>query len=417
MVNNRYRFNKILLKILSLIAIIVLLFGCATETNPKENLSNPKENISEQEEKMAQPEENSSPSETNSDSLALIQHGTKVEDLDIGGLPYDDAEKLIDKWQKSKLEQTIMLDCNKSVIPVSLQDLGATIDQAKILSEVKSNPGQTIKVMVQLDSVKANKSLNDKLAKFKQPDSEIKKIFDQINNQPVSQIPKQINVALSNNPGSQGTAAAKAPSANGIIAEFSTNYSVYEKNRSFNLAKAAKALNQKKLNPGEVFSFNAAVGERTEATGYKNAKIIKEKRYVKDIGGGICQVTSTLYSAVILANLQVIQREPHEVAVTYIPLGQDATVYYPNVDFKFKNSTNSPIIISASANSGKLTIRLYGKKTGNKVQFKHQIEKVIRGRAGTKGYVVNTWKIVKDAQGHETKSFLSRDVYAPLKKT
>ena len=97
-------------------------------------------------------------------------------------------------------------------------------------------------------------------------------------------------------------------------------------------------------------------------------------------------------------------------------LGQDATVYYPNVDLKFNNSTGSLIYIRANVQSGVLTVQLYGKKTDKTVHFKHQIEKEIKGQAGAKGYIVQTWKVVKDSHGHETETVLSRDTYAPLKK-
>lgn len=405
MVDRRYRYNIILC---ILWFVIAFLMGCAS-MNPKV------------------------------DSTSTIKQGTKVEDLDISGASFTDVERMIDKWQQPKLGQTIILDCNKAEIPVSLQDLGAKLDKSKILSDIKNNPGQTIKAMVKLDNIQANQVLNDKLAQFKQPAKEasykivnnkfvitgsapakipsIENIMSQIEGQSLNLIPKRINVSLINDPAHLGNEKVKALAFDGIIGEFSTKYSAYEKNRTVNLTKAAQVLDQKIILPGNIFSFNDTVGERTLDKGYKNAKIIKEGRYIKDAGGGVCQVSSTLYNAVIMADLQIVERVPHQVPVTYVPLGQDATVYYPNVDLKFKNSTRSLIYIRTSVQSGVLTVQLYGKKTGNTVQIKHQIEKVIKGLGGTKGYIVRSWKVVKDPQGKENEAFLSRDVYEPEKKS
>ncbi|WP_407309425.1 VanW family protein [Desulfosporosinus sp. SB140] len=224
------------------------------------------------------------------------------------------------------------------------------------------------------------------------------------------------NITVNSSP-KQGPKATKTSiTANDIIGEFSTKFNVKEKNRSINLTLAARALNNKVIYPGKVFSFNNIVGERTLKNGYKDAYILNNNRYIPALGGGICQVSSTLYNAVLLADLQIIERVPHQVPIIYVPLGQDATVYYPKIDFKFKNNTSSPIYIRSKVQSGLLTLQIYGKKTGKIVQIKPQILKTIRGRAGSKGYIVKTWKIVKDSQGNVNKSMLSRDIYAPLKK-
>jgi len=404
----KHRYHNILF--IELWFVIALSVGCAAVSAPK----------------------------VHSTPAPVIQQGTKIEDLDLSDVHYTDSEMLIEKWQQNKLAQNIVLVCNKAEIPVSLQDLGAEIDKAKILSDIKNNPGQTIKVTVHLDSVIANQVLGDKLASFEQPGKDatykiennkflitdyvpsktphIDKIINQIDGQPLDQIPKRIDVTLMNDPPSPSAEAVKALAFDGIIGEFSTRFYATQKNRTINLAMAAKAFDRIKIYPGDIFSFNNTVGERTLKKGYKNAKIIKEGRYVKDIGGGVCQVSSTLYNAVILANLQILERVPHQVPVAYVPPGQDATVYYPNVDFKFKNNTGSLIYIRTSVQSGLLTVQLYGKKTDNTVQIKRQIEKVIKGRAGAKGYIVKTWKIVKDCQGNETESVLSRDIYAPVNK-
>ena len=131
--------------------------------------------------------------------------------------------------------------------------------------------------------------------------------------------------------------------------------------RTTNLELACKAINGTILNPGEEFSFNGVVGERTKAKGYMAATVYLDggKSEAQE-GGGVCQVSSTIYECVLLANLQVTDRAPHMFEVAYVPRGQDATVYWGQQDFKFKNSTEYPIRIDASVSGGYVHIALVG---------------------------------------------------------
>ena len=133
--------------------------------------------------------------------------------------------------------------------------------------------------------------------------------------------------------------------------------------RTNNLELACKAINGTVLNPGEEFSFNGIVGERTKAKGYMAATVYLDggKSEAQE-GGGVCQVSSTIYECVLLANLQVTERAPHMFEVTYVPRGQDATVYWGQLDFKFENNTGYPIRIDASVSGGYVHIALVGTK-------------------------------------------------------
>ena len=134
-------------------------------------------------------------------------------------------------------------------------------------------------------------------------------------------------------------------------------------NRTTNLELACKAINGTILNPGEEFSFNGVVGERTKAKGYMAATVYLDggKSEAQE-GGGVCQVSSTIYECCLYANLEVTVRAPHMFVVSYVDQGQDATVYWGQQDFKFKNSTNYPIRIDASVSGGKVHIALIGTK-------------------------------------------------------
>ena len=131
-------------------------------------------------------------------------------------------------------------------------------------------------------------------------------------------------------------------------------------NRNNNLKLACKALNGLVLYPGETFSYNQALGKRTTEKGYLPAGAYSSGEVVETVGGGICQVSSTLYFAVLKADLQIVSRTNHGMTVGYMPLGFDATVDWGLVDFKFKNNTDYPIRIEASVSGGYVNIKIIG---------------------------------------------------------
>ena len=133
--------------------------------------------------------------------------------------------------------------------------------------------------------------------------------------------------------------------------------------RDVNLALACQAINGKVLYPGEMISYNEALGERTEARGYRPGESYAGNEVVKTIGGGICQVSSCLYYCAMVADLQILLRENHGFASTYVPLGMDATVSWGSLDFRFRNSSDYPIRIEAEAHGGDTTVTIYGTDT------------------------------------------------------
>jgi len=134
-------------------------------------------------------------------------------------------------------------------------------------------------------------------------------------------------------------------------------------NRLTNVTVAAEKIHETILNPGDVFSFNDVVGERTLERGFLEAGSFAGGRIVDSVGGGICQVSSTLYHAVLLADLDVVYRKPHGFTVSYLPVGCDAVVSWGSLDFKFKNSTEYAIKIESTVNDRNLTVKLTGTKT------------------------------------------------------
>jgi len=127
-----------------------------------------------------------------------------------------------------------------------------------------------------------------------------------------------------------------------------------------NIQLAAKKIDGTVLQPKEVFSFNRIVGERSADHGYVRAPAIVEGRMEEGLGGGICQVSSTLYNAVLLAGLKVVERHAHTTRTTSVPMGRDATVVFGGSDLRFKNTSTKPITVRASANNGRLVVRIVG---------------------------------------------------------
>lgn len=147
------------------------------------------------------------------------------------------------------------------------------------------------------------------------------------------------------------------------IGRYVTTFNPQNKKRSNNINLAAKAINNYVVFPGETFSFNRVVGKRTAAKGYLRARVIVRGEFGEDIGGGICQVSTTLFNAVDNAGLQIVQRFSHSRKVPYIPPGRDATVSWYGPDFVFKNKYNQPVLIQARTLGSMLIIKLYSSES------------------------------------------------------
>lgn len=157
------------------------------------------------------------------------------------------------------------------------------------------------------------------------------------------------------------------------LGSFSTRYSAGNVARSANVALAASRINGVILLPGETFSYDKTVKPRTKANGYKEAPVYVGNKVESGLGGGICQTSSTLYSAVLYSNLEIVSRTSHSLPVSYIPAGQDATIAEGYIDFLFRNNTEYPIKISAGASAGTVSCSILGTKTKDfKVELVNQ---------------------------------------------
>lgn len=158
------------------------------------------------------------------------------------------------------------------------------------------------------------------------------------------------------------------------LSTYTAENSSKKNTRDVNLRLACEAINGLVLNPGQTFSYNDTLGERTTEKGYKPANAYADGQTVDVVGGGICQVSSTLYNCVLLADLEIVYRINHSFASSYVPLGMDATVSWGSIDFEFRNNTDSPIKIEAYAEGGNTTVTLKGIDDKDYyVQMQHEV--------------------------------------------
>ena len=220
------------------------------------------------------------------------------------------------------------------------------------------------------------------------------------------------------------------------LSTFTTRYDVSDVDRTTNLRLACQKINGTVLLAGETFSYNDVVGARTVAAGYKNAKIYEAGQVVDGLGGGICQISSTLYNAALQANLEIVERRNHQFVTSYVPAGRDATVVYGSTDFKFKNTRKYPIRIVATANAGIATVSIYGIKEEEEYTFKFSTKtistipyptqyiddssieqgKEVVQQKGANGLITETY-ISKYLNGKLISTdLLSRDTYSAMKR-
>lgn len=221
-----------------------------------------------------------------------------------------------------------------------------------------------------------------------------------------------------------------------LLAQFTTRYDQSAENRANNIKLSTEKINGTILMPGETFSYNKVVGERTISAGYKEASVYVGGKIVQGIGGGICQVSSTLYNAVLLANLEITERRNHYFITSYVSPSRDATVSYGSIDFKFKNTRTYPIKIECTAKNGICQIYIYGieEEVEYEVEIQDEVTEIIpyttktiktselaEGeeeivQQGVNGYKSEAYRILKLNGKVVSKTLLSKDSYNSLQE-
>ncbi|MDD4568826.1 MAG: VanW family protein [Tepidanaerobacteraceae bacterium] len=398
----------------------------------------------------------------------LIPSGIFICDLDVGGLTRDEAEdKLQELAEEIKKEAIILIFCNdRWVFSVSEHvdiDVQQSIDNIFTYTQNKS----LLQRVAMRQLLKKEPKRMNLVIKYKE--NKLRQTFDKLNDaimiEPLDASFKiygdivhivddvkgrfldegklreniikgicmgngNLDIPVKQWKADKTKENLKAMEIKTKVAEYSTKFNKSIKGRTENIRLAGEKLNGCLLSPNEVFSFNEIVGERTEEKGYKEAQVFINNQTVSDIGGGVCQVSSTLYNLALLIDLEIIERVNHSLPVSYVPLGRDATVNYNTIDLKFKNNTGSYLLLTSEIVDNKFTVKFFGsEKKYNYTELLSEIIMTIPSpvtikkdyniakgevkiKEGTLGYKANLWKkYVNEKNGDRL--LISKDIYNP----
>lgn len=224
-----------------------------------------------------------------------------------------------------------------------------------------------------------------------------------------------------------------AVKAGRVLGRFSTRFDPTDGNRTHNIGLSAAAIDGLILKAGEVFSFNRVVGPRTAERGFKAAPEIIREKFVTGIGGGVCQVSSTLYNAVLNSGLAIVARTNHSQPLGYVQVGLDATVYYGLIDFRFRNNLESPVVLAADISDDVLTISVCGQNADSPevrvqvgaiepVEPAEEVEEEdptlapgtrVKAQEPKIGYRVEVWRVFYRNNREVGRERISRDYYRP----
>lgn len=226
----------------------------------------------------------------------------------------------------------------------------------------------------------------------------------------------------------------EAWSLDNIMGIFSTRFNPKNVDRSHNVAIASSSLQNVLVLPGHTFSFNKIVGARVSEQGYREAPVIIKNKLTPGIGGGVCQVSSTLYNALLLAGFSSFERRNHSLPSAYVSLGRDATVVDGVVDFTFVNTNSTPVLLATDFNpSGSITIAVLGHKEHlEEIRLETVVKKKIPftrvevsdptlaegerkvEEEGKEGYIVELWRIRRGPDGKVLREKVNRSYYPPV---
>lgn len=271
---------------------------------------------------------------------------------------YGKEGNILERYKKDffgkRKDFNLTLSYNPKPIDEFINNIEKEINKPPVNARVSINNDE-VKIIPEIYGVKLQK---DKLKNA---------IITVINDEPIDGNPK---VAAAVETFKPEITSEKLTQVNCRISSFSTDFATSISNRINNIELAAKAISGTILMPGEIFSFNETVGERTKERGFKEAGVIIGDKMETGLGGGICQVSSTLYNAVLTANLKIEERTNHSLPLAYISKGLDATVNWENIDLKFKNTLKTPIYIDGYTKNKNLYFDIYSNKDFTKRSYK-----------------------------------------------
>lgn len=403
-----------------------------------------------------------------------ICDGISVGGIDIGGMTAEEAEQAVNAYAEGKKSQKIEIDVNGKIVEATVGDIGYMVSAGDFMESAMS-VGRTGNMLQNVRAVKAAaqgkisypiKTELDESALKKFVKQKCEKCCTKVKNAEVKreagkfiytesrdgvtldadETCRMIQEAVETSNGTDTihiTANVKvqkpkltqetAAKCKDRIGTFSTVYSAGNVNRSKNLANAARLINGSVLYPGKTFSVHDAISPLTEENGYYEAASYNNGKVEDSLGGGVCQVSTTLYNAVLRAELEIVERSPHSMVVSYVKPSMDAAIAGDYKDFKFKNNTDVPIYIEGGTQSGTIYFHIYGEETRSQereVRFESEVTDTIEPGADkitldkTKpesfmevtqeahtGYKAILWKFVKQ-DGKETKTQVNSSTYS-----
>lgn len=407
----------------------------------------------------------------------IIYNGVTIENIDMGGLSIAEAAKKVQNhFEDSVAQKKILLKYGDKVWNFSAEDIGYNLNYTKAVNEAynigrEGNYFERIQKIISLyrspenvalmpvyDQEKIEKQLSEIKKNIDKPakNAIIKRengrfiitpeitglhmnvegaknlILDALRDQKdISEISIDLPVEIE----SPKITSESLSYINDLLGVYTTQFNAANKNRSQNIILSSNAINGTVLMPNDIFSFNDRVGPRTRDRGYLDAPVIFKGELVEGLGGGVCQVSSTIYNSVLMSNLKIIERVNHSIPSTYVPKGLDATVSYGVLDFKFQNTLSQPIYIESNVHGNQLTIKIYGLKTDNRVvkietketefvkrgteikQDPHLLQGMQRvEQEGRDGYKITTYRIVYENGVEVERNVVSKDYYKPQKQ-
>ena len=258
---------------------------------------------------------------------------------------------LIDRWRqwrkagKEGVSIPPYVKIDKLRLEKEMDRIASEISTPPGDAEIKINPDETVEVVPSRDgiSVDSAKACRD-----------IGLLFEK------GRLNTDVRISLISTSPSKTTEEIERMGIDGLLASYTTTFDTGDVDRSYNIKMAGSVLDGLFIPPREIFSFNNVVGPRSSEAGYKIAKIIFNNEFIEGPGGGVCQVSSTLYNAVLLANLEILERSNHSLPVYYVQPGRDATVAENYIDLKFKNSLPGYIYLKTLFSPGRITVKIYG---------------------------------------------------------
>lgn len=331
-----------------------------------------------------------------------IQPNVMVGDINVGGLSKEDAAKKVRIWWEGRRVEKLNLTSKvvgKDFPSMSPTQLGLQVDDVATVRDlpldtfgealkdkVSGGPAEEpAKFKILFKSFPVDYSpLARQVKEFSAPAKPARAVLEKgailLTKETVSLkldanlLPGLVKGAVERNDSSLELPIVEAPkrvpdealaNIKEVVSSYTTHFSAGNRPRATNIRIASGKLNGYILMPGETASFNGVVGERTAKDGYQIAGVFKNGKHDVGLGGGICQVSGTLFNALMLGNLKIVRRQNHSLTVPYLPPGRDATVDYGNLDLAFKNEGDKPVAISSSWTPGTLTFRVLGMKDPN----------------------------------------------------